>query len=261
MAGWRIIDSHCHLDFPVFDAARPQLVASAQEAGVSHIVIPAVVAKDFKRVVDTASAYPNVSFALGLHPCFMQVHQAEDLQTLVDYVTTNPVCAIGEIGLDFYMADYDAVSQISLLKAQLKIAKAQRLPVLLHVRKAHDIMLKTLREVKFEQGGIVHAFSGSLQQAEQFIKMGFKLGFGGAMTYPRANKLRKLVATLPLESIVLETDAPDMPLSGRQGEFNQPAYVADVLKEIAGLRAESIECIAATTTASVEQLLSLGSRQ
>ena len=260
MASWSIIDSHCHLDFPVFDSTRSQLVASALAAGVTHIVIPAVVAQNFQRVIDTASAYPNTSFALGLHPCFMQEHQAEDLQTLVDYVEYFSVCAIGEIGLDFFIPDYDAAAQISLLKAQLEIAKEHRLPVLLHVRKAHDIMLKTLREVKFEQGGIVHAFNGSMQQAEQFIAMGFKLGFGGAITYPRANKLRRLVAALPLFSIVLETDAPDMPLSGRQGVFNQPAYVADILKEIAGLRAEPIESIAATTTASVEQLLSITSQ-
>lgn len=257
MAGRHIIDSHCHLDFPVFDSSRSQIIDDALAAGVGHIVIPAVVAKDFKRVIDTASAYPHTSYALGLHPCFMQEHQAEDLQTLIDYVEAHSACAIGEIGLDFYIADYDAAAQISLLKAQLKIAKAHRLPVLLHVRKAHDIMLKTLREVKFEQGGIVHAFNGSLQQAEQFIQMGFKLGFGGAITYPGASRLRKLVATLPLESIVLETDAPDMPLSGRQGEYNQPAYAADVLQEIAGLRTESVEDIAATTTESVEQLLSL----
>jgi TatD DNase family protein len=257
MADWQIIDSHCHLDFPVFDTTRQQLVKSAQQAGVSHIVIPGVTYKGFQRVIDTASAYPHLSFALGLHPCFMQEHQLSDLEKLVEYVETYPVCAVGEIGLDFYIAGFDATAQVSLLKAQLKIAKKHQLPVLLHVRKAHDIMLKTLRELHFEQGGIVHAFSGSIQQAEHYMKMGFKLGFGGVVTYPRANKIRNLVKTLPLDSIVLETDSPDMPLYGRQGEPNQPMRVVDVLKEVANLRPEPIEAIAAITTANVMRLLKL----
>lgn len=257
MADWQIIDSHCHLDFPVFDTTRQQLVKSAQQAGVSHIVIPAVTYQGFQRVIDTASLFPHVSFALGLHPCFMQEHQLSDLEKLAEYIASYPVCAVGEIGLDFYIAGYDAAAQIAFLKAQLKIAKEHQLPVLLHVRKAHDIMLKTLREVGFEQGGIVHAFSGSAQQAGLYIQMGFKLGFGGTVTYPRASKVRHLAKTLPLDSIVLETDSPDMPLNGRQGEPNQPAFVADVLKEIAGLRVEPIETIAAITSANVMQLLAL----
>jgi TatD DNase family protein len=257
MADWQIIDSHCHLDFRVFDGVRPQRVAAALNAGVSRIVVPGVVAKDFQRVLDTASAFANVYFALGLHPCFMQEHQAADLQILADWVEEYPVCAIGEIGLDFYIPDHDSAAQVSLLKAQLKIAKQHQLPVLLHVRKAHDVMLKTLRDLKFEQGGIVHAFNGSAQQANIYIKMGFKLGFGGTLTYPGSHRIRTLAAGLPLESIVLETDAPDMPLYGRQGEPNQPAYLADVLKELAQLRVEPIEAIAAQTSANVEQLLSL----
>ena len=257
MADWQIIDSHCHLDFPVFDTTRQQLVKSARQAGVSHIVIPAVTYQGFQRVIDTASAYPHLSFALGLHPCFMQEHQSSDLEKLAECIETCPVCAVGEIGLDFYIADYDAAAQLSLLKAQLKIAKEHQLPVLLHVRKAHDIMLKTLREMRFEQGGIVHAFSGSAQQAGHYIKMGFALGFGGVVTYPRSNKIRSLAKTLPLGSIVLETDSPDMPLYGRQGEPNQPLRVVDVLKEVAVLRPEPIEVIAAITTANVMRLLKL----
>ncbi|WP_028468086.1 TatD family hydrolase [Neptunomonas japonica] len=257
MADWQIIDSHCHLDFPVFDAIRQQLVQSAQAAGVSHFVIPAVTYKDFQRVIDTASLYPHVSFALGLHPCFMQEHQLSDLEKLAEYIESQPVCAVGEIGLDFYLEGFDSVAQISLLKAQLKIAKEHQLPVLLHVRKAHDIMLKMLREMSFDEGGIVHAFSGSAVQAERYIQMGFKLGFGGVVTYPRANKIRHLAKTLPLNSIVLETDSPDMRLYGRQGEPNQPKYIVDVLKEVAGLRPESIETIAAITTANARRLLKL----
>ena len=257
MAGWYIIDSHCHLDFPVFDLIRTELIDSAQLAGVKHIVIPGVDAQNFQRVIDTASISPNLSFALGLHPCFMQQHQVADLQKLADFVAGSPLCAVGEIGLDFLIADYDAPSQIDLLKAQLKIAKQYHLPVLLHVRKAHDMMLKTLRDMAFDCGGIVHAFSGSAQQAEYYRKLGFKLGFGGAVTYPRANKLRKLVTSLPLESIVLETDAPDMPLYGRQGQPNKPTYLVDVLSVIAELRTESIEQIASITTANVVKLLKL----
>lgn len=259
MAGWQIIDSHCHLDFPVFDATRRQLVKNAQAAGVSHIVIPGVMYQDFQRVIDIASIYPHVSFALGLHPCFMQKHSLSELRPLAECIATHPVCAVGEIGLDFYIEGYDSVAQIALLKAQLKIAKANQLPVLLHVRKAHDSMLKTLREIKFEQGGIVHAFSGSASQAERYVQLGFKLGFGGTLTYPRANKIRGLAASLPLESIVLETDAPDMPLFGRQGEPNRPEFLADVLHELVRLRSEPIETIAAITSTNVMQLLALKS--
>jgi TatD DNase family protein len=257
VADWQVIDSHCHLDFPVFDVTRQQLVKNAQQAGVSHIVIPAVTYQYFQRVIDIACVYPHVSFALGLHPCFMQQHQSSDLKKLAEYVESHPVCAVGEIGLDFYIEDHDSAAQIVLLKAQLKIAKEHQLPILLHVRKAHDIMLKTLREMSFEQGGIVHAFSGSASQAERYIQMGFKLGFGGVVTYPRAKKTRHLAKTLPLDSIVLETDSPDMPLYGRQGAPNQPVFVVDVLKEIASLRSESIETIAAITTANASRLLQL----
>lgn len=165
--------------------------------------------------------------------------------------------AVGEIGLDFRPGQAEAAQQEQLLEAQLKLAKAHDLPVLLHAVKAHDQVLKLLRRQNLPRAGIVHAFSGSEQQAREYAKLGFKLGFGGAMTHERAHKLHRLVAELPLEWLVLETDAPDMPLSGHQGERNEPSRVAEVARLIAELRGISVEEVKAVTHATAVSLLKL----
>ncbi|MBR9882361.1 MAG: TatD family hydrolase [Oceanospirillales bacterium] len=257
-----LIDSHCHLDFPVFDANREQVLRRAVDAAVTAIVVPGVTARDWSRVLDLCTRERQdirLFPALGLHPCFMSVYEADQLEALAQLIAQqrSSVVAVGEIGLDFQLEQFDAQAQLDLFEAQLAIARDFELPVLLHVRKAHDQVLKLLRRYRLVRGGIVHAFSGSEQQAREYAKLGFKLGFGGAISYSRATKLRRLAAQLPLEWIVLETDAPDMPLSQWRDQPNEPRHVADVAGIIAGLRGEAVHQIIEVTGSSATELLGL----
>ena len=210
-----LIDTHCHLDAYEFNDDRDAIATAARQQGISAIVVPAVQVANFDAVIQLAQAYSHIHYALGIHPMYVNQSQPQDIHVLSTYLqqcmaSSKPPVAIGEIGLDFFVANYDKDSQVYFFIEQLKLAKEFDLPVILHVRHAIDDVLKYCRQYQIK-GGIAHAFNGSRQQADEFIKLGFKLGFGGAMTYPRALKIRELAATLPLESIVLETDAPDIP--------------------------------------------------
>ncbi|WP_415882464.1 TatD family hydrolase [Neptuniibacter sp. QD34_54] len=253
----QFIDSHCHLDFSEFDLSRKEILLQARIAGVSDIVVPSVIADRWQDLLSLVKSDHNLHAALGLHPCFMEKHTPADLEILETLLATEQVCAVGEIGLDLFIPEANLDQQLLYLNEQLALAKKFNLPVLLHVRKAHDQMLKQLRLIQLERGGIVHAFSGSEQQARQYLDLGFKLGIGGTVTYERAKKIRRLVQELPLESFVLETDAPDMPLAGHQGEVNLPANVAKVAEVIAELRQIAVEEVAAITTQQSKNLLRL----
>ncbi|MCV6588087.1 MAG: TatD family hydrolase [Marinobacterium sp.] len=252
-----LIDTHCHLDFPVLRQQSSILLQAAADVGVSEVVVPGVLAENWEILQQFCASDIRLKPAFGLHPCFMSQHSECDLQRLPELLTDPATVAVGEIGLDLFIEGADLNAQRRLLVAQLQLAKQTELPVLLHVRKAHDQMLKELRQLRLPRGGIVHAFSGSLQQARQYIALGFLLGFGGALSYERATKLRALVAELPLEAIVLETDAPDMPLSQWRGQPNRPERVAEVAQLIAQLRGIELAEVAAVTTASARQLLAL----
>ncbi len=251
-----LIDTHCHLDFAEFDADREAVIARARSAGVEQIVVPAITVDNFQRVIDLCASSPCFYPALGLHPCFPHDTDAA-LNTLAKVLAVNKVVAIGEIGLDYRPGQAEAEVQLQLLELQLRLAQQHELPVLLHVVRAHDQVLKLLRRFQLPRGGIVHAFSGSAQQAREYAKLGFKLGFGGAISYERAHKLRRLAAELPLEWLVLETDAPDMPLAQYRGHPNEPSRVAEVAQLIAGLRGQSVAEIAEVTTATAQQQLRL----
>jgi len=253
----KLIDTHCHLDFPVLRARYPQLVDEAQAAGVEQIVVPGVVARNWPGLKQFCRADSRLFPAFGLHPCFMSEHRESDLELLPALLSQRDTVAVGEIGLDLFVADADLAAQQRLLREQLRLAKEYELPVLLHVRKAHDQVLAELRRVRLPRAGIVHAFSGSEQQAQQYIALGFRLGFGGTLSYDRARKIRALAARLPLESIVLETDAPDMPLADWRDEPNCPRRVADVAVILAQLRGVDIAEIAAVTSATARELLRL----
>ncbi|MDD4963402.1 MAG: TatD family hydrolase [Gallionella sp.] len=252
-----MIDTHCHLDAPEFGNRQAELILAAQKTGVRQMVIPAVEAGNFA-AVQRLCAQNSICFpAYGIHPMYVHTNPLtslrtegveaqgvstgltrteEGLQTLRDYLTTHRPVAVGEIGLDGFVASPTLAEQESLFVAQLKLAREFDLPVLLHIRRAQDQVLKHLRQIKV-RGGIAHAFNGSRQQAEVFIKLGFKLGFGGAMTYPRATRIRELAATLPLDSLVLETDAPDIPPAFlTRGEPNQPAFLPQIAQALADLR-------------------------
>jgi len=251
-----LIDSHCHLDFEQFDIDRENILFHCQNSGVKDVVVPGVTADSWDRLIKLCNKHKMLHPALGLHPLFIDKHQTEDLAQLEDYITNHKIVAIGEIGLDFYLADHNKAKQIKLFSEQLKIAQCNQLPVLLHVRKAHDQVIKLLKEHPIS-GGIVHAFNGSRQQAEQYQKLGFVFGVGGAITHPRATRLRALFSKLPLSNIVLETDAPDMPLQDMQEQRNSPENIPRILSSLAEIRPESLQDLASATTHNCQQVLNL----
>jgi TatD DNase family protein len=254
-----LIDTHCHLDAAAFDADREQVLQQAIESGVGMIVIPAVTLDGFSQVKALSAQYPQCCYALGMHPMFIDHVDSSEIVRLHTAVTEalltdKKLIAIGEIGLDFSVTKPNRETQEYFFSEQLKVAQAHDLPVILHVRSAIDDVLKHLRRVKV-RGGIAHAFNGSMQQAEVFIGMGFKLGFGGAMTYPRALKIRELAKNLPLEAIVLETDAPDMPpVWLEKKERNSPFELIEIAETLAGLRRIPVSQIIEITQENIERV-------
>jgi len=250
-----LIDTHCHLDASEFDADRDEIALKAISTGVSQIVIPAVAKSNFDAVMHICQQHSHCAYALGIHPMFVDNAQFEDLETLKQYVHQNSPVAIGEIGLDFFVTKLNVNLQTHFYTEQLKIAREYDLPVILHVRSAVDDILKYLRRHKVV-GGIAHAFNGSFQQAEQLISLGFKLGFGGAMTYTRAKHIRALATQLPLEAIVLETDSPDIPPEwlGSKGR-NTPLELPKIAQVLADLRGINVAQVVDITSANALKVL------
>lgn len=252
-----LFDSHCHLDFPAFDADRQDVIRACREAGLAGIVVPGVTAATWPRLLEVVAGEPGfLHAALGLQPLFLDEHRDADLKALRAAVETHQPVAVGEIGLDYYDKRLERGRQRELFRAQLAIAREADLPVILHVRKAHEEVLGTLRQARV-CGGVAHAFNGSLQQARRYIDLGFKLGIGGAMTHERARKLRAMVRELPLEAMVLETDAPDMAPAGHRGERNSPAYLPEVVAALSELRGEAPEALARATSRNVQDVFKL----
>jgi TatD DNase family protein len=251
-----LIDSHCHLDVAAFDADRQAVLARAHQKSVVGIVVPGIQASGWPALQAFCDSESGVYPALGLHPVFLEQHQPADLHLLETAIAVQRPVAIGEIGLDFFVEDLDHGHQQQLFEAQLAIARDAGLPVILHVRKAHDQVLATLKRVQV-CGGICHAFNGSLQQASQYRELGFRLGFGGMLTFERSTRLHALARALPLDSLVLETDAPDMVVSQHRGERNSPEYLPYCLAALAAVRDEDPEEVARVTTANVREVLSL----
>ena len=254
-----LIDTHCHLDVSEFAGDRAEVRQRSGAAGLVGIVIPAIHAAgwaDLLALCASPRIGPTLYPALGLHPVYLDQHRESDLAALERVVAAHRPVAIGEIGLDFFVRELNPARQQHLFETQLDVARSARLPVLLHVRKAHAEMLATLRRLP-PIGGIAHAFNGSQQQAHQYLDLGFKLGFGGMLTFERSTKLRRLAAQLPLDSIVLETDAPDMTVAAHRGERNSPDYLPDVLAALARIRAADPLELATCTTANARAVLRL----
>lgn len=243
---YRFVDTHCHFDFPPFSGDEQASIARAQAAGVERIIVPAIGERYFDRVCDLARLYPALYGALGLHPIVIEEHNDESLARLEQLLAAKPekVVAVGEIGLDLYRDDPQFAKQEQILDAQLRLAKRFDLPVLLHSRRTHDKLAMHLKKHALPRTGVVHGFAGSLQQAQRFIDLGYCIGVGGTITYPRASKTRDVMARLPLSSLLLETDAPDMPLNGFQGQPNRPEQAARVFSTLCELRAEPPDVIA-----------------
>jgi TatD DNase family protein len=260
-------DTHCHLDAPEFDADRDSVVARARAAAVAQIVVPAVEVANFETVRTLAHRH-NFAYALGIHPLYTGRAQATDLQRLREALVAHRVdprlVAVGEIGLDHFVPGLDPERQEQFYVAQLELAREFALPVILHVRRSADTLLKHLRAIRVP-GGIAHAFNGSEQQALAFVGLGFKLGFGGAMTFERALQIRRLAQSLPLDAIVLETDAPDIPphwlyrtaVQRAAGETarNEPGELPRIAATLAALRGLSLADLAAATSANARAAL------
>ena len=251
-----LTDTHLHLDATEFDPDRAAVLARARAAGIERFVVPAVDRAGFARVLALAETTPGVFPALGIHPLYVDHADEADLHALDALLRQGRAVAVGEIGLDRHVPRPDAARQEAFFTAQLGLARRHGLPVILHVRRAQDAVLAALRRIRIK-GGIAHAFNGSLQQAEAFIALGFKLGFGGAMTFDGSRRIRRLAAELPLEAIVLETDAPDIPPVWARGERNVPENLLRIAKVLAELRDLSLEEIIQATSDNVCAVLAL----
>lgn len=265
-----LIDTHCHLDAAEFQPDRLQVIERASRAGVGCMVIPAVEAGNFELVRRLAHATPQAVYALGIHPLFVPQAKPEDLNrleaALASSLSDSKLVAVGEIGLDFFVPELCTREMVDkqtrFYEAQLDLAVQFKLPVILHVRRSQDALLKGLRRRPLI-GGTAHAFNGSFQQAGQFIKLGFALGIGGAMTFERALRIRRLATQLPLENLVLETDAPDIPPAwlgnkknpGPTQLRNEPAELRQIAQTLADLREMSLEKLAIETTRSAFRVL------
>jgi len=249
-----LIDTHCHLDAAEFDADRDAVHAAALAGGVARIVVPAVAVDGFQKAKMVVARYPGCVAAYGIHPLYVMQAQESDLAVLRDWLLREQPLAVGEIGLDGHVTNVDPLRQEFYFVEQLKLAREFDLPVLLHVRRAVDQILKHLRRIRV-RGGVAHAFNGSRQQADEFIKLGFKLGFGGTMTFSGSSRIRALAAELPLDAIVLETDAPDIPPAWLNGGRNAPGELPRIADVLAELRGVSRADIAAASSAAARAVM------
>jgi len=251
-----LIDTHCHLDFSAFDNDRAEVVNACFRAGIKTIVVPSVKQSNWADVIETQQQFNGILIAFGLHPCFIKDHTLEHLDALDNLIKNNKPNAVGEAGLDFYNSDADRNKQQYYFNAQLELAQRHSLPLLLHVRKAHEYVILALKKMQ-NISGIIHAFSGSLEQAYRYIDLGFKLGFGGTLTYAGSTRIRNIARRLPADSLVLETDAPDMPVFQHKRERNSPLYIQYALEALATIRNEPLEVIATQTSANARAIFSL----
>lgn len=253
------IDTHAHLDSHEFATDLGPVLHHAQALGVERVILPGVTAQGWPRLWQLAQQESALYAAPGLHPLFLSQHRPEHLhqlqQWLAQYRQHPKVCALGEIGLDYFVPDVDRAAQQSLLEAQLQLANDHQLPVLLHVRRAHAPMIKTLKQHRLKRGGIVHAFSGSLEEAKEYQKLGFLLGLGGAGTWPQAQRMHRLLAQLSLETVVLETDAPDIPSARHAGERNSPEYLPQICADLAARMGVTTQELAAAAHRNTCRLL------
>ncbi|RLP55641.1 MAG: TatD family deoxyribonuclease [Ketobacter sp.] len=252
----QLIDSHCHLDFPEFDQNRAQLIQQCRDRGMLAWVVPGVSHQSWPKLRSLARDQSFIKPAFGLHPYFMQQHELSHLDVLPEYLDCGAI-AVGEIGLDAFDGSTDTEQQMAIFKAQLAIAKNQRLPVIVHSRKTQDLIFKAVRELHFQYGGIMHAFSGSLQQAQRLVDSGFLIGFGGAASYDRAIKLHRLLRSLPRESIALETDSPDISPSFARDQMNTPVNLFKITEILAARLDLAPQELARQTSLNVIRLLEL----
>lgn len=253
-----LTDSHCHLDAPEFDHDRDAVILRAQAAGVTRQVVPAIEAQGWTRLRDICKTGTGLFPAYGLHPMYLSSHQPAHLRELGEWIARERPVAVGECGLDFFVDGLDKDGQQLYFDGQLALAREFDLPVIVHARRAVDAVIASFKRIGGLRG-VVHSFSGSPEQARQLWQLGFLVGIGGPATYSRANRLRGLVAEMPLEYLLLETDAPDQPDAGIRGQRNEPARLSFICQGIAELRGVDAEVIAGATSANAQRLFNLPS--
>ncbi|MEC8918689.1 MAG: TatD family hydrolase [Pseudomonadota bacterium] len=251
-----LFDAHCHLDFDRFDADREAAFDRAHAAGVSRFMVPGTTRQRWNHVLEL-SRRDDVVASLGLHPYFTDEHADSDLEALADEIGRHEsLVGIGECGIDARFED-TLEQQWSLFEAQLQLAKRHRLPIIIHCVHADDQVAKRLRQLDLPARGLIHAFGGSPQQAGRFLDLGYSLGLGGAVTYDRAKRLHRAVQSIPDDGFVLESDSPDMPLSGRQGQRNEPAHLMETAETVARLRGQTRESVIANAWVNTHRLFGL----
>lgn len=253
-----LVDSHSHLDAPEFDHDRDAVLARARAAGVTRQVLPAVEAATWPKLREICAREPGLFAAYGLHPMFLDAHRDEHLVELHEWIERERPVAVGECGLDYFVEGLDVDAQSRFFDGQLRLAREFDLPVIVHARRAVDAVIAAIRRIGGLRG-VVHSFPGSMEQARQLSQSGFLLGLGGPVTYERANRLRRLAATMPLEWLLLETDSPDQPDCGIRGQRNEPARLTQIVETIATLRNAQPDDIARATSANAERLFGLPS--
>jgi TatD DNase family protein len=252
----RLIDSHAHFDDASFDGDREAALARAQAAGVEAQIIPAVKADWWPRIKQLCQNYPGLHATYGLHPMYLDDHLPQHLDELQVWIEQEQPVAIGECGLDFYIEDPKPETQQFYFERQLELAAGYKLPVIIHARRSVETVILTLRRYPGLRG-VLHSYAGSEEQANQLIEMGFYLSFGGPITYERSKRLHKLVRHLPLNAILLETDAPDQPGTLHRGERNEPGHLPEVLNAISQLRNENPIHIADQTSSNCRRLFNI----
>ncbi len=251
-----LFDSHCHLDVEEFDADRAPAIDRARAAGVAAQLIPAIDRASWPRIRDLCSMHPGLHPAYGLHPMFIANHASDDIGALRDWLGAERPAAVGECGLDYFVDGLDRETQRELFQQQLRLAREFDLPVVIHARKAVDEVIQRIRAIGGLRG-VVHSYSGSPEQAQQLWRLGFLIGLGGPVTYPRAQRLRRLVGTMPLEFLLLESDAPDQPDADWRGHRNDPARLLRIAECVAELRDSDPGTIARVTRDNALRLFGL----
>lgn len=250
-----LIDSHCHLDFKVYAEDLSEVLSQAKKRGVKQFIVPGIGKTTWARLQSFCHKNRECFFTVGCHPYFLANFKADHLDEISDLALDHKCVGIGECGIDSTKANIPL--QLSIFIQHIALANQLKLPIIIHHRQSHHHIFSAFKQIKPEYGGVIHAFSGSLQDAKKYLALGIKLGIGGTITYERAQKTAQVVRQVDLMDMVLETDSPDMPLFGRQGRRNEPQFVVQVAEKVADLRTESMERVAEVTTQTCRQLFNL----
>ena len=251
-----LIDSHCHLDVADFDDDLPETLARAQQAGVDRFIVPAISAAGWQHLADLAAKHRGFHPAYGLHPMFLAEHSDDHLDALPAWLKRPECVAVGECGLDFFVPGLDGPRQEVIFVEHLRLAALHDKAFIIHARKATERVIQLLRQ-HGPLRGVIHSYSGSLEQARQLVDMGFLLGIGGPITYPRSARLRAIVQQFPLQFLLLETDSPDQPMAGEQGNRNEPSKLVRVTEALAEICGNPVAEVAEQTGLNAKRLFGL----